>query len=350
MAAFLFVLETGYSTEFDQFEFKCLWVVRNAITNPASIDEMLDFAADHGFNHLMVQVRGRGDALYKSNLVPRSELLAENDFDPLEYVIKNAHDKGIKVHAWVNVYFIWASDKNPKSSNHILNINPQWLDSNGKDTSQYLNNGNDVQHFYLAPHHPEVENHLLAVFRELTALYAMDGLHLDYVRFNDSEYGNNIEARTLFNQQKNDYQEENIQWDQFKSSSVTSLVKNTKLMLNDVRPDCILSAAVKPNLNSAKSRFSQEWDLWLASEYIDWVLPMNYAVNIRDFAENIDIIYKNLPEHLRHKIIMGIGIYNKDPLTAQDLIKYSLITRFKGFSLFSYNVFLENTNYINELK
>ena len=38
------------------------------------IDEVLNFAIDNNYNHLFVQIRGRGDAYYKSSLVPRSHL------------------------------------------------------------------------------------------------------------------------------------------------------------------------------------------------------------------------------------------------------------------------------------
>ena len=67
------------------------------------------------------------------------------------------------------------------------------------------------------------------------------------------------------------------------------------------------------------------------------------------FAENIDLIYDQLPKKYRDRIIMGIALYNQDELSASDKIKYSKITRFKGISLFSYNVFLENQNYMNQL-
>ena len=45
---------------------------------PSKVERVAD-----NYNHLFVQVRGRGDAYYQSNLVPRSHLLKNSNFDPL---------------------------------------------------------------------------------------------------------------------------------------------------------------------------------------------------------------------------------------------------------------------------
>ena len=143
--------------------------------------------------------------------------------------------------------------------------------------------------------------------------------------------------------------ENNIEWDTYRRSAITNLIKETKQMLLDVRPDCKLSAAVKPNLPMARNRYFQEWDVWLAAGYIDWVMPMNYTPDISKFAENIDIIYDHLPRKYRDRIIMGIALYNQDELAAIDKIRYTEITNFKGISLFSYNVIVDEPDYARQL-
>ena len=346
LAALLFFCINPIIAGIDAFEERCLWVVRNTMTNKQAIDEMIEFADVNGFNNLLVQVRGRGDAYYNSQLVPRSELLRDSAFDPLAYVLKKAHERGLTVHAWVNVYFIWASEKPPRALHHLYNRHPNWIDTNGNNDESSYNDENEKmgEGYFLAPHHPEVQKHLLAVFRELTALYDLDGLHLDYIRFHDTEYGNNEYAKSYYN--KNII---TLDWNNYRRAAITNLVKETKQMLMDVRPDCKLSAAVKPNLLLAKNRFFQEWDMWLAAGYLDWAIPMNYTPNLRDFASNIDIMYENLPRKYRQKIMMGIALYNQPPLDAIDKINYSEITRFRGISIFSYNVFKENAGYSRDL-
>ena len=103
MTALLFISHDRIAAGINQFDERCLWVVRNTMTSEQAIDEMIEFADENGFNNLLVQVRGRGDAYYRSQLVPRSALLLDPFFDPLAYIIDRAHAKGLNVHAWVNV-------------------------------------------------------------------------------------------------------------------------------------------------------------------------------------------------------------------------------------------------------
>ena len=51
-------------------EMRGLWVVRDSLTSPAKIRHVVTMAKAHGFNALFVQVRGRGDAFYQSDLEP----------------------------------------------------------------------------------------------------------------------------------------------------------------------------------------------------------------------------------------------------------------------------------------
>src|SRR5438045_7242526 len=86
-------------------EMRGLWVVRTGLLTPEAVDRVVDAAARAGFNALFVQVRGRGDAFYTSRLVPRSELLRGQParFDPLGRLLLRARQRGLQVHAWVNV-------------------------------------------------------------------------------------------------------------------------------------------------------------------------------------------------------------------------------------------------------
>jgi uncharacterized lipoprotein YddW (UPF0748 family) len=373
IVALLIILTNLVGQEPGRFDQRCLWVVRNALVSEPSIDRVVDYAVLNRFNHLFVQVRGRGDAFYRSELVPRSRLLKDDQFDPLATMIAKAHARGIQVHAWVNVYLLWSDDEAPLSEKHLLRRHPEWVDRDQspaalKDITvrqgKYRIDGEGI---YLAPHHPEVTPHLLAVFRELAENYSIDGLHLDYVRYKDADYGNNPAALARYKAQGGDdppvflstqwaVDPEDPQvnlslgkWSDYRRAAVTDLVKKTKAMLAEVRPGCILSAAVKPNLIEARNRYFQEWDVWLAAGYLDWAVLMNYSPSLRTFAANIDLIYDNLPQKYRDRIIMGIATYNQSALDAADKIKYSRITHFRGISLFSYNVLQTNPRYIDAL-
>ena len=66
---------------------------------------LLDFLESHHFNAVVLQVRPQADALYKSDIEPWSYYLTgtqgkapESFYDPLEFWVKEAHDRGIELH------------------------------------------------------------------------------------------------------------------------------------------------------------------------------------------------------------------------------------------------------------
>ncbi|MBT3796653.1 MAG: family 10 glycosylhydrolase, partial [Candidatus Marinimicrobia bacterium] len=268
--ALLFSIITAFQYQRGEFDSRYLWVVRNSLTNKSDIDKMIEFATLNRFNNILVQVRGRGDAYYKSELVQKSNLINDKEFDPLAYVIPKAKEKGIRVHAWVNTYLLWSSRIMPIQENHILRTNPEWIDQNTNKKINILNemkkfNGgkNGIEGFYLSPNHPKVNSYLLNVFGDLIQNYDLDGLHLDYVRFHDSDYGQNPISLSSFNKQlgiintPSSNSLESSQWNDYRRKGVTDLVRETKNLIQSIKPEIILTAAVKPNLYQARERFFQ---------------------------------------------------------------------------------------------
>ena len=346
-----------------------LWVIRDVLKSKKSIDDMVNFAIEKNINHLFVQVRGRGDSFYESQFTSRSQILSESEFDPLAYLLDTANGKGINIHAWVNVYFLWSSKSLPKDERHILHMQQQWLDTTeewpvdvGKQLEMVAVN-NYSEGLFLSPNHPDVNEYLIKVFRELITNYDIDGLHLDYIRYQDAEYGRNPYAIAQFKSESGndpgpwflEMERSTIasprlianmkRWNNFKRKSVTSLVKDTRALVDEVRPDCIISAAVKPNLYVARERYFQEWNVWLAAGYLDWVVPMNYSSKKREFVRNIDVINDNFPKKYREKIIMGIALYNQTPSEASEKIKFSRLRQFPRISIFSYNIMIKDHRY-----
>ena len=82
-------------------------------TLKAQADEILDNCVKWGLNTVFLQVRPSSDACYPSEIFPWSKYLTgkqgiepENGFDPLAYWVKEAHERGLELHAWINPYRI----------------------------------------------------------------------------------------------------------------------------------------------------------------------------------------------------------------------------------------------------
>ena len=341
---------------------RALWVVRHQMTSKENIDKLLDLSEKMGITDLFVQIRGRGDAYYESDLVPKGENLAE-EFDPLQYVLLQRRDKKMRIHGWVNVFLVWSGDSIPKSPKHVYNVHPEWLvyaitgQKDGREKEDIINYKN-TEGYYLSPLIPEVQEHLRAVFREIVERYPLDGIHFDYIRFPGEGYEFDAAVRDKFklkyiidpyhvrrdpvgfaeNYGPIGYDVFYTRWGNYLRNGLSSFVETAAKEIRAIRPEIIISAAVKPDLFKAHWTYYQEWDLWVRKGWLNWALPMNYTPDNTLFTQRVNnIINKVEPE----KVVMGIALYNQNSYSVKqklsNLSKQNQYKDLKGFALFSYN-------------
>ena len=348
-----------------------IWVVRHSITSPQKVRKLVEFAYSNGYTDLFVQVRGRADAYYNSQLVPRSTLLPRGDYDPLADIIPLAHARGIKIHAWVNMYLSWSARKMPADPAHIVNRHPEWVEINGRGKSDLefvpQNGRNGREGVYLSPLNDDVNSHLLNVINELVRNYDLDGIHMDYVRFQDRDYGYNRSGRKKFLMQYNvdpitlgngkgsywyrlnpeDKEKYWLYWNAFRRDELSIFIGEIHNSIQTLNPAVKLSAAVKPNPEIARSRFFQDWPTWLNNGDMDFVIPMNYAKADRDFKHSMTMM-KN--EHLNSdQIYMGIATYNQNSFTSSAKIGHSRSAGFNNLIIFSYDTYEKDPQYFEQI-
>src|SRR4051812_37728895 len=109
-------------------ETRAMWVQRGSLATPQSIALLVKSARDHGFNTLLVQVRGRGDAYYLGGVEPRAaELLHQpDDFDPLATVLESGHAAGLRLHPRVNVKPVSSAAGPPAARGNGNHTHPPW--------------------------------------------------------------------------------------------------------------------------------------------------------------------------------------------------------------------------------
>ena len=356
MLIFTFFVSFCFSNNFN----KCIWVKSDSMKDKESIEDALIFAYEYGFDTVFLQVRYRGDAFYDSDIVSKHSLVADN-FDPLQYAIDLGHSLGLEIHAWANTYILSSSNYEPTDLNHLYYTKTEWMESNiyGKSDSEIdisTPQSRNWEGVYLSPNHPEVNFYLKKVFIELIEKYELDGLHLDYIRFQDDIYGYNEVGREKFVDQygfdpidiergiistKYGWEASDIEtmknaWQDYKSTNITSLVYSILSYIENSDKEIKLSAAVKNDPILSIKKWSQDWIGWLDSDIIDFVVVMNYSPDLIDFHSKIEDI-RNESENSFDKIVMGISVYNQDASSVSNKIDISYLYRFKGISLFCYD-------------
>lgn len=136
---------------------------------------LLDYHRTYGINAVFVQVRPAADAFFHSTLEPWSAYLTgtlgkapEPFYDPLVFMIEEAHARGIAFHAWLNPY------RGSMSTHDSLRLHPaglilqhpEWFVRYGKN-------------FYFNPALPEVRQHVTNVATDIASRYEVDGIHFD---------------------------------------------------------------------------------------------------------------------------------------------------------------------------
>ncbi|RJL34590.1 glycosyl hydrolase [Bailinhaonella thermotolerans] len=135
--------------------------------------KILDTARKRGLNAAFVHVRPTGDALYDSPYEPWSQWLTGTagknpGWDPLPFLIEEAHKRGMEFHAWFNPYRISAklTDPGKLPAGHPAREHPSW-------TVKYAGG------LYYNPGLPEVRAHVTKVIKDVVSRYDVDAVHFD---------------------------------------------------------------------------------------------------------------------------------------------------------------------------
>lgn len=136
--------------------------------------ETVDLLQQSGFNAVVAQVRPSGDAFYRSKISPWSKYLSgkqgmgpADDFDPLSFMVDEAHKRNLEFHAWLNPYRASMDTTTTTLSDmHPYKHHPEW----------FFNYGGKL---YFNPALPEVRNYITEVVTEIVMNYDVDGIHFD---------------------------------------------------------------------------------------------------------------------------------------------------------------------------
>lgn len=144
-----------------------------------SIDEqkaeyitLLDQATANKLNAVFVQVRPTADAFWPSPYEPWSHWLTgqqgqDPGYDPLAFMVDQAHQRGLEFHAWFNPYRVsMQADPNALVPEHPARQHPEWIFEYGGQ-------------LYYNPGVPEARTFVTDAIMHAVQNYDIDGVHLD---------------------------------------------------------------------------------------------------------------------------------------------------------------------------
>lgn len=358
-------------------EVRALWVVRTTLTSREKILAMVKSAKENGFNTIIVQVRGRGDAYYQSRYEPRAIELKDQalDFDPLAVTIAAARKEGLKVHAWINTSLLANLDALPTDPGHVYNRHPEWLavprpvaaelyELSPKDPRYRARivewskaNRAELEGIYTGPANSKVRDHIYNIWMDVLKHYPVDGLHFDYVRLASPDFDYSRTSLQRFQKslepklsstetrqlrallKRNPLASAETYPDRFadfQREQITMLVERIYRGVKKKKPHVTVSAAVFANHENAFTRRFQDWRRWLSMGILDVVCPMAYSVDTAVFQKQIEIA-TNSAHSSGRTVWAGIGAYRIPAESTIEKINVARRVGADGIILFSYD-------------
>jgi uncharacterized protein YbbC (DUF1343 family)/uncharacterized lipoprotein YddW (UPF0748 family) len=148
--------------------------------------KLLDFLSENNFNAVVFQVRPACDAMYKSDLEPWSYYLTgeqgkapEPYYDPLEFWIKEAHARGLELHAWLNPYRAHHPTGGAVTDASIVKKRPDLVVKLAQEG-----------YWWMDPAKQGTQDHSYNVVMDLVKRYDLDGIHFDDYFYPYPDYNN----------------------------------------------------------------------------------------------------------------------------------------------------------------
>lgn len=264
--------------------FNGTWPSKMGLSESAAKAELvtqLDALAAAKMNAVFFQVRPESDAVYASVLEPWSRFLTgtqgkDPGWDPLAFVVDEAHRRGLELHAWINPYRGLTSSAIAVADTHVTK----------SLAAHAVVHGNQI---WMDPGAPLVRAHILDVIRDLLTRYDVDGLHFDDYFYpypiantpfdDDASYAAYTATATAGGGSA-------LARDDWRRSNVDTLVREAAEVVAKTRPDArfgispfgIYKPGTPPGITGLDAYASLYCDpvKWMKQGWVDYLAPQLY--------------------------------------------------------------------------
>lgn len=264
-------------------EFRAMW--EHSGTGPfpeKGWGHALDILKANGFNAIIPNMWWAGLAYYQSEYLPVSDKVAKYG-DQIAQCVEEAHKRGIEVHAW-------------KVNWNLSNAPQEFVDKMRAEGRLAVDVRGEVRRWLCASHPANFQLEFDTML-EVARKYDVDGIHFDYIRYQDDTICYCDDCRQRF---EAEIGQKVANWPgdcyngvladryrDFRCEQITRLVKTVSEEAHRIRPDLKVSAAVFADYPSCRRYVGQDWLLWVKEGYLDFVCPMDYTDNNAGFRRTV---------------------------------------------------------------
>ena len=315
---------------------------------------ILDNVKRWNMNAVVVQVKPTGDAFYPSKYGPWSEYLTGKQgvnpgYDPLKFMVEEAHKRGIEFHAWFNPYRLsMNTDRSRLSRDNIVFKKPEWIVEYGGK-------------LYLDPGIPAVDDYVVDSIMEVVKNYDIDAVHMDDYFYPYKVKNQEYPDEYTYRQYGSEYNSKSA----WRRDNVNRLVEKLSVQIKKTKPNVqfgISPFGVWRNKSTDPVRGSdtkagvQNYDdlyadilLWIDKGWIDYVAPQIYWNQGFNLAEYNTLVrwWSDAVAGSKTDLYIGQAAYKvKEWKNSNELINQVYFNRdfsnVKGSIFFSYKSLLDN--------
>lgn len=226
----------------------------------------------------------------------------------IDAIIRDAHARGLRVHAAIPLMLAAPAGALPLSRQHVIYEHPEWLmvpremaiELQPLDIHSpgYLGrlarwtraNTSRVDGLYLSPLQPDAAAFVTEAVRRVVSRHDWDGVHFEAAGFPGRTFDYSVRALEVFREEMRRtlppaeraridevelidpfaYAEELPDaWQRFRTARLTALVAQLRTVVRDARPGAIVSAAATGGPNRALADHLQDWRTWADSGFVD---------------------------------------------------------------------------------
>ncbi len=296
-------------------------------------DQAMARLAQANFNVVFPYVASAGVAYYPSGVLPRA---AEGQMDYLQAAVTAGQAAGIEVHPRLLALQCLFTPKTQKTA----------LAAQGR----LVVNGQGKTGDWLCPTDPRNQEQLLALATEIVLRYPVQGLQLDYYRFDATDTCMCARCRTEFERAAGvkpaKWPQEAVsgplrpRFLQWRAEVLTELLRALRTQLRALRPQVRLSVATFPNWRTTQDYVGQMPAAWAKQGLVDFLCPMDYTDDLKRFQGYVEEQMTQLGGAV--PLAVGIGAFADNcpfssPQQLAEQIEATRRQRAAGFVVFNYN-------------
>lgn len=329
-----------------------VWVTTTASTaldSRNNIKNMVTTCKAANINNIFVVVYNNQRTMYPStvmqNLIGVNILERFAARDPLQECIEEAHAQRIKVHAWFEYGFASSYSANGGA---IVAAKPHWA-ARVSGGALCVKNSFD----WLNGLHPEVQQFMIDLFKEVTTKYNVDGVQGDdRLPAMPTTGGYDTYTSNLYLTENGVAPPTNSAdggWVNWRAKKLNSFLKRLRTEVKAIKPTIQFTMSPSPYPWGVQE-YLQDWPTWVDSGWVDAIIPQCYRYDISAYNGTIaqqKSYYKNSAVPFYPGVLLTSGTYTADNSFLTQMIQANRAAGFKGECFFFYEGIKDRTTWFS---